>query len=221
MSFAVHAYQHISPFFIYLLVVAFLLLESSGIPIVNTTLLLFTGALAALGKLNLTVLVIVAVCGSTLGACLAYVLGKYYGESLLLSLGTFLRMDARKLIMTRVWFRQAGRRTVFFSRLVPYIRPFACFPAGMAAMPFLSFFLPALGGSFVWCSTFLVIGWELGPRWSLAVHLIRFWTLPTLAALLILLILSFSVRRALTRYVKRRLQVDEEETVPEHDLLEV
>jgi membrane protein DedA with SNARE-associated domain len=221
VGYVIHALQHISPFLIYLLVTAFLLLESSGIPVVNTTLLLCAGALAALGRVNLFTLMVVAIVGSTLGACSAYGLGRLYGEPLLLRLARLLRIDKRKVALAESWFHKAGGRMIFFSRMLPYIRPFACFPAGISAMSFPRFLLAAAAGSTIWCIAFLMVGWELGPNWKLAVHLIRDYTLPALGALLVLLIVYFFARYAFNRYMKRRLAEQDEAAEHDHDLLEV
>ncbi len=221
MGFVIHAIQHISPFLIYLLVTAFLLLESSGIPVVNTTLLLSAGALAALGRVNLVVLIVVAISGSTLGACSAYGLGRRYGEPLLLRLARLLRIDARKIALAENWFQRAGGRMIFFSRMLPYVRPFACFPAGISAMSFPRFLLAVVAGSLIWCTTCLVVGWELGPNWKLAGHLIRAYTLPTIGVLLALLVIYFFAKHALNRYMKRRLDAQHEAEARDHDLLEV
>lgn len=91
---------------------------------------------------------------------------------------------------------------VFVSRMTPYVRPFACFPAGIAYMPFARFFAAALAGSFLWCVAFLYLGWSLGRRWPLALHLIQSYTLPTVGGVL-LLIASYIV---LTSLLKRRLK---------------
>lgn len=221
MGIVVHTYQHISPVLIYLLLAAFLFLESSGVPIVNTTILLFTGALAALGHLSLELLMVVAIASSTLGACSAYSLGKYYGEPLLLLLIRLLHIKEYRVAMVERWFRKAGGRMIFFSRIVPYVRPFACFPAGITTMSFPRFLVAALSGSVIWCVAFLLIGWELGPRWKLATHLIQLYTLPTLGALLILLIIYFFAKRLFTRYMKKRLDMNDENQARDGDLLEV
>lgn len=221
MGYVIHALQHISPLLIYLLVTALLLLESSGIPVVNTTLLLCTGALAALGRVNLLTLMIVAIAGSTLGACSAYGLGRLYGEPLLLRLARLLRIDKRKVSLAESWFHKAGGRMIFFSRMLPYLRPFACFPAGISSMSFPRFLLAAATGSTIWCIVFLMVGWELGPNWKMAVHLVRVYTLPALATLLALLIVYFFARYALNRYMKRRLAAQKEAAEHDHDLLEV
>lgn len=210
MGFVVQILQHIPPSLVYVLVGAFLLLESSGIPLLNTTLLLCTGALAALGRLNLGVLIGVAIMSSVLGASAAYGLGKRYGEALLLRLTKILRIDQEKVRLAEHWFAQAGTRMVFVSRIVPYIRPFACFPAGISVMPFARFLLATCLGSTLWCTAVLMVGWELGPRWKLALHLIRFYTFPTLAVVLTLLVVSFLCKRSLMRQVRQRLETQNE-----------
>ena len=221
MDFLIHMYQHLSPLPICLLVAAFLLLESSGIPVVNTTLLLLTGALAALGRVNLALLMVMAILGSTLGACSAYLLGKYYGEALLRRLTRLLHINEQKVLMAERWFQRAGARMIFVSRIVPYIRPFACFPAGIASLPFPRFLLAAFSGSLIWCVTWLIVGWEMGPHWRIALTLVQTYTWPAIGALLALVVASFCARRWLTRYVKKRLNESIEVQARESDLLEV
>lgn len=221
MGFVVQTLQHIPPLSVYLLVILLLLLESSGIPLLNTTLLLCTGALASFGNLNLGLLMCIAIIGSVLGACSAYGLGQRYGEPLLLRLARLLRIDERKVRMAEGWFAKSGVRMVFFSRMLPYIRPFACFPAGISGMPFPRFLLASLAGSTLWCTTFLMIGWELGPRWKLASHLVRFYTLPTCGIVLALLVISFFCKRSLTRYVNKRIEAKSVKSERDSDLLKV
>ena len=216
-----HLHAHIPPALVYLLVAVLLLLESTGIPVVNTTMLLFTGAMAAQGHLDLALLMLVALIGSTLGACCAYRLGYRYGEKLLLRLARFFHVDERKVLFAERWFQRAGGRMVFLSRILPYIRPFACFPAGIYAMPFWRFLAAAASGSLIWCVAMLTIGWELGPRWKLALYLVQAYTFPTLGALLVLLILFWLIKRTTNAYMQKKLSAGPEEIAHEHDLLEI
>ncbi len=210
VGFVVHILQHISPLLVYIVVATFLFLESSGVPILNTTLLLSTGALAALGRVNLGLLLFVAISGSLLGACCAYGLGRRYGEPLLLRLTRFLRIDERKVRLAERWFAQAGWRMIFFSRIIPYIRPFACFPAGISAMPLPRFVLASLLGSTIWCTTCLLVGWELGPRWKEALHLMHFYTFPAIGIVLALLVAFIVCRRSLMHSIRHRLEARSE-----------
>lgn len=161
------------------MVAIILLLESSGVPIVNNTLLLFTGALASFGHLNIWLLAVVAITGSSAGACLAYTIGAYGGRRVMLRVAAFFRVDDQKVKMAESWFQTAGIWMIFFSRMTPFVRPFACFPAGMSRLVFLRFFIAASAGSFIWCIVLLCIGWNLGHRWKLAIFMMQQYTIPT------------------------------------------
>ncbi len=187
---------HASPLLVCLIVAIMLLLESSAVPLINTTLLLTAGALASQGHLNIWVLIATAILGSVSGACLAYVIG-----------------------IRGVWM-------VFFSRMMPYVRPFGCFPAGISRMPFGRFFLAALAGSTIWCVVILNIGLALGRRWPVAIHLIRHFTVPTFSMLVLVIALYFLITSAVKRYLGSHAGSDSgsENGVDKqnnHDLLEV
>lgn len=229
-----------------------LLLESTGIPIANTTLLLFTGALASLGHLNIWVLTIAAILGSILGACIAYILGAQLGRQIFLRLkvlfnvlpfippepkarrfrsacltrsvaqsalaggiqsrtegaleGWSFYIDPEKASLSEHWFQKSGLWMVFFSRMIPYVRPFACFPAGISRMPILRFFLAASAGSILWCVGMLYLGWVLGPRWQVALYLVQSYTFPTLGIAAVIIVAYLLIKHTIKRYLLLKLQ---------------
>ncbi len=197
----VHALLHTSPLFIYLLVVIILLLESSGVPITNNTLLLLLGAMASLGFLNFELLIISALVGSSAGACCAYWLGKRGGRKIVIRLAAFFHVNEHKIFIMDSWFHRSGFWMIFFSRMTPFVRPFACFPAGIAHMNFRKFLLAAVTGSLIWCIVLPCIGWLLGPRWRIALHMMQTYTLPTIIGILLVLIVyafvTYMVKRAI------------------------
>src|SRR5579885_2931222 len=199
-----HFFLHASPLLIYVIVAVVLMLESSGIPIANNTLLLFTGALASLGHLNIEILTAVAIAGSVAGACLAYWLGVWGGRSVFLRIAAFFRVKADKVEQAERWFQKSGPWMIFLSRMTPYIRPFACFPAGMSGMPFPRFFMIASSGSTIWCVGMLAIGWGLGRRWGVALHMMQQYTIPTVCLVMVAVALYFLV----VYMVKRRFHLD-------------
>ncbi|MEO8972500.1 MAG: DedA family protein [Ktedonobacteraceae bacterium] len=200
---------HANPLLIYVIVALVLLLESTAIPITNNTLLLFTGALAALGHLNIWLLTLSAIIGSITGACSAYTLGKWKGQGILRRIAALFRVDAKKMSMAENWFQKSGAWMIFFSRMTPYVRPFACFPAGISRMPLQRFFVAALAGSIIWCFTLVCIGAALGPHWRLALMLMERYTVPTCATLVLLVVLYF-VGKFL---VHRRLRTGEHDII--------
>jgi membrane protein DedA with SNARE-associated domain len=226
LNLAFHLIHYTNPLWIYVIVGVFLLLESSGIPIVNSTLLLLTGALASLGHLNIFALAFVSMSGSIAGACLAYVIGWHGGARLLRGAAKRLRIDTRKIQSLEKWFHRAGERMIFLSRIIPYIRPFSCFPAGIARMPFRRFFAAAAGGSVLWCVGMLAIGWNLGHRWKQALYLMQRYTVPVVLVIVLLVVGYFLVRTTIKRRLDTLLQempdgAMDAENQNNHDLLEV
>lgn len=204
MQFIIDFILHASPLIIYLIVALDLLLESSGVPITNNLLLLFTGALASLGHLNIWLLTLAAILGSIAGACSAYVIGAHGGRRMLLRLVAFFRIDERKIHMTERWFHKSGVWMIFLSRVTPYVRPFACFLGGITHMPFGRFFTAALIGSMLWCIVMIQVGAMLGPHWPIALHLMKQDTVPTFLAVALLLVLYCSIRYVIGRRKHRR-----------------
>ncbi len=219
MHAIMHVLLHTSPFILYMLVMVILLLESTGVPITNNVLLLLTGALASLNHVNIWMLGIAAITGSITGACIAYAIGLYGGQKVIRRIAAFFHIEAQKVQMTEQWFQRSGIWMVFVSRMTPYVRPFACFPAGIAHMPFARFFVAALGGSVLWCVALLYLGWSLGARWPLALHLIQGYTLPTVIVVLLLIIgyvvILFLVKRRLKQIsVNSAMQDEHQEERP-------
>ena len=226
MNGLLHLVDHSSALLLCVLVTSFLLLESSGIPLLNSTILLLAGALSSLGHANIFVLMLCATLGSITGACAAYFVGLRGGEEVLFALAARLHIETRKVQNAQQWVANAGARMIFLSRILPYIRPFACFPAGISHMPFRRFFLAALSGSLLWCVSVLVVGWALGRKWKEALYIIQVYTLPVILMMVLVVVVFLFVKYGLLRHLRPRKQAAlcrEEmiETASNEDLLEV
>ena len=81
-----------------------------------------------------------------------------WGEYVLISPAEIDRADA--------FFARYGAATVFFGRLLPVVRTFIAFPAGLARMPMLKFQVYTFLGSWPWCFALAYIGYVLGARWN-------------------------------------------------------
>ena len=206
MNEIIHLITNANPLVIYLIVAIMLLLESSAVPILNTTLLLFTGALAALGHLNFWLLLLAAILGSHSGACLAYIIGLRGGRLLFLRLIGVLHVSEERAEMAGRWFQNKGAWMIFLARIIPYIRPFACFLAGISRMPFARFFIAALAGSIIWCTGILYLGWALGSRWPLAFDFMKHYTIPAITILIALIALYILIKYIIKRHLLPKLR---------------
>ena len=64
------------------------------------------------------------------------------------------------------WFEKYGQWTVFFSRLLPIVRTFISFPAGVARMDFWKFNVFTFLGSWPWCYGLAYAGYKMGEHWE-------------------------------------------------------
>src|SRR5256712_8397407 len=108
--------------------------ESAGIPISSEIVVPLGGALAAQGKLSFVGVVIAASAGNLLGSLVAYLLVKRYGEALIIWPGRSIGLTAGHLSLANRFFERWGLPAVFARRLLPVIRTYISFPAGLSRL---------------------------------------------------------------------------------------
>jgi len=64
------------------------------------------------------------------------------------------------------FFERWGSAAVFFARLLPVVRTFIAFPAGVARMRILPFTIFTLIGSYLWCIVLAYAGMKFGEHWK-------------------------------------------------------
>lgn len=145
-------------------------LESALIPIPSEVTMPFAGFLAQGGSLNFWAIVLVGSIGNLTGSLIAYAIGYFLEESVILSLvkkyGKFVLLSEHEYLRAVKWFQKYGNPITFFSRLLPAVRTFISLPAGLAEMNVVKFAIYTFLGAAVW-STFLTwIGFYLGTKWN-------------------------------------------------------
>jgi membrane protein DedA with SNARE-associated domain len=80
--------------------------------------------------------------------------------------GKYVLISHRDLDLADRWFERYGDWAIFFSRLLPVVRTFISFPAGVARMNFSRFVIYTFIGSFPWCLGLSYIGMKLGENWD-------------------------------------------------------
>ena len=128
------------------------LVEARGLPWYWTLLAGFYGAV-----------------GCTLGSALAYWVGAIGGRPFILKYGRYVLISPHHVDLADRWFARRGEATAFLSRLLPVVRTFISFPAGIARMHFGRFLLYTFLGSLPWCWALAYAGLRLAENW----HLVR------------------------------------------------
>ena len=144
-----------------------MLVESSGIPMPSEVIMPFSGFLVAQGQLNFWAVVIIGTLGNLIGSCLAYLIGLKGGRTLIEKYGRYFLISARDLALAEKWFLKYGYFMVFIGRLLPVIRTYISFPAGLAKMNLKKFLIYTFLGAFIWSTLFAWLGVKMGNNWQL------------------------------------------------------
>lgn len=140
------------------------LIESTFVPIPSEVTMLPVGFLVHEGKMSFWIAFMVSTSGTVAGAYINYWIAQRYGRKLFLKYGKWFRLDDAKLQWIERYFAKHGPISIFTGRLVPGVRHYISFPAGLAEMNLRQFCLyTALGGS-IWMATLMGVGYFLGAN---------------------------------------------------------
>ena len=155
-------------------VVVLMGIESACIPLPSEVIMPFAGSLVP-QRFSLWMLGLAGAIGCVLGSIVAYGVGKAGGRPLIERYGKYLLVSPHDVDLADLWFERYGEAVVFFSRLLPVIRTFIAFPAGVARMNMPRFILYTFVGSYPWCYGLAYAGHKLGEHWdTLGVYFHRF-----------------------------------------------
>lgn len=124
--------------------------------------------------------------GNLLGSLAAYWAGAWGGRPLLERYGRFILVSRGDLERADRWFARYGSWAVFLSRLLPVVRTFISFPAGVVRMPLVRFSVLTLLGSFPWSLGLAYGGYVLGENWEALRRAMRPFDIPILVAAAVL-----------------------------------
>lgn len=147
-------------------VAALMALESACIPLPSEIIMPFAGYLATTGRFSLFGVALAGAIGCNIGSTIAYVVGATGGRRAIDRFGDWILLNHKDLDRAEWFFARFGRAAVFIARLLPVVRTFIAFPAGMARMRQLPFQIYTFLGSFIWCYGLALAGNELGRRWE-------------------------------------------------------
>ncbi len=149
-------------------------IESAMVPLPSELILPFAGFLVSdptrLEPLtgsawSYWVVVIVATLGNTTGSLIAYAIGAYGGRPFLQRYGRYLLIRPHEIELAERFFERWGSATVFIGRLLPIVRTFISFPAGVVRMPLRRFVLYSTLGALPWSAVLTLAGVQLGEHW--------------------------------------------------------
>jgi len=147
-----------------------MLIESPGLSIWYIFLAGFCGAL-----------------GNVIGSLVAYAVGAWGGLPFLQRYGKYILISHHDLERANRCFYKYGDWITFLSRLLPAVRTFISFPAGISRMNILKFSLYAFLGSFIWSVALTWGGYILGQNWERIRELMRPFDYPIIGIVVVLI----------------------------------
>jgi membrane protein DedA with SNARE-associated domain len=188
----------------YLGVMVSVFLETIFPPIPSAFIQPFSGFVASRTDQLLLLTILFAIIGTYLGTLPFYLLGiwgKKFVDTFLIKYGKYLFIEQDEVEKAYEFFEKHGNIVVFFGRLIPIIRTFISFPAGVAKMPFLKFTIYTLLGAGIWSVILATAGYFLGEQWELIiVWITKYENLVIILSILVVLIyIGFKVGKRMKK----------------------
>lgn len=125
------------------------------------SLLFAAGAIAALGSLNVWLIVGVLITAAVIGDTVNYWIGHFFGRKIVDHPKiTFINQE--HIDKTEQFYKKHGAKTIILARFVPIVRTFAPFVAGVGTMHYETFLLYNFVGGVMWVSIFVLAGYFFG-----------------------------------------------------------
>ena len=147
-------------------VILLMAIQSACIPIPSEVIMPLAGYALAHSQWDLIILATVASLASNLGSIPAYWVGARGGRPMVERYGSYLLLSRHDLDRVDHFFARYGSIAVLIGRMLPIIRTFIAFPAGVAKMNQLRFHIYTFIGSWPWCYALAYIGMKLGSEWD-------------------------------------------------------
>ncbi|HYT14706.1 MAG TPA: DedA family protein [Candidatus Nitrosopolaris sp.] len=162
--------------------------ESAGLPISSEIVVPLGGALASQGKLNLILVVAVAGVANLTGSLIAFYLTRRFGERIVLSrAGRWLGLSRGHLRLAERFFARFGLWAVFIGRLLPIVRTYISFPAGVSKIGYVTFTLATMAGAIPWNFALAYAGYKLGQHYETVAATLSPFAIPIAIGVVILL----------------------------------
>lgn len=199
MSWLIAHLEH----FTYVGIALTLFVAGLGVPIPEDIPLIFGGAMAGMGKINVWIHLAISMAFILIGDSCLFFIGRRIGRSSQGGMGRWSRLitpERREKVVN--YFDRYGSWTVFFGRFVAGIRAAVYLTAGAAGFPFWRFLLLDALAAAVSVPVWIWLGYTFGENWEVILEqakAVQGWALGGLlviAAAVIGARLYFKARRA-------------------------
>jgi membrane protein DedA with SNARE-associated domain len=147
-------------------VLVLMAVESCGLPFPSEVIMPVAGVLAATGHLNFAAAVLAGAFGNLIGSMAAYGIAARFGTPVLLGPGRWVGFSPHHLELATGWFQRYGLLAVLVGRVLPVVRTYISFPAGLARLRLGPFAALTFIGALPWCAALTAAGYFLGSNYD-------------------------------------------------------
>ena len=155
----------------YIGVAMMMAIESANIPLPSEAIMPTAGILVQTGKMNIHLAALAGAIGCLIGSIPSYFLGLIGGRPFLKKYGHFLLLREKDMELADKWVDKYGDITFFVCRMLPVVRTFISFPAGVLKAHFGMFCLFTFIGSLLWCYFLTWVGIKFGENMEVFVNI--------------------------------------------------
>ena len=125
------------------------------------SLLFAAGAIASLGSLNVSVIIVVLILSAVLGDTVNYWIGHFFGKKIVDN-PKIKFINQEHIDKTEQFYKKYGGKTIILARFVPIVRTFAPFVAGVGTMDYRKFIFYNIIGGALWITLLTMLGYLFG-----------------------------------------------------------
>jgi membrane-associated protein len=180
----------------YLLVAALAFLETGafvGLFAPGETAVVLGGVVAAHGKVDLALVILVTWAAAASGDVVSFLLGRRLGRRFVVARGPRLGLTADRLERVEGFFDRHGPKAILAGRFVGIVRAVAPFLAGASRMRPRAFIPWSLVGTAVWSAAFVLIGYAFSQSFGAAADILTHGALGL--AVIVLAVILWRTRR--------------------------
>ena len=170
----------------YLGIFIMMFLESSFFPFPSEVVMIPAGYLAYKGEMNIYIAIVVGILGSLAGALFNYYLAIKFGRKFLIKYGKYFFIKEPTIIKMEEFFKSHGHISTFSGRLIPAVRQYISFPAGLARMNLFIFCIYTSLGAGIWVIILTLLGYFLGGNEALIKEYLHYIIIGILVSLVVL-----------------------------------
>ena len=170
----------------YLGIFLMMFLESSFFPFPSEVVMIPAGYLAYKGEMNIYIAIVAGILGSLAGALFNYYLAVKFGRKFLIKYGKYFFIKEPTIVKMEEFFKSHGHISTFSGRLIPAVRQYISFPAGLARMNLFIFCIYTSLGAGIWVIILTLLGYFLGGNEALIKEYLHYIIIGILVSLVVL-----------------------------------